>query len=181
MRPNAVTPTGVERTFGEHQLIVSKTDLKGIITYANDVFLTVARYSEDELIGRPHSIVRHPDMPRAVFRLMWDTISTGKELFAYVKNLAADGAHYWVLAHVTPSFGPDQSIIGYHSSRRAPDRAAVAAIEPVYAQLLAAEQRQHNAAAAVEASVALLTTMLADRGQTNEEFLWSLLATAGAR
>ena len=176
-----MTPTGVERTFGADDLIVSKTNLKGIITYANATFAHVARYSEDQLLGQPHSIVRHPDMPRAVFRLLWDVIGTGGEVFAYVKNLAADGAHYWVLAHVTPSYGPDGSITGYHSSRRCPDRSAIATIEPVYAMLRTTEQRQGTPTAAIDASIALLTTMLAERKQTYEEFLWSIATAAVAR
>ncbi len=87
-----VSPTGVERTFDADELIVSKTDRKGVITYANEVFCRTSRYREEEIIGRPHNVVRHPDMPRALSRLLWDTISGGREIFAYVLNLAADGA-----------------------------------------------------------------------------------------
>ena len=103
----AIRPTGEERTFGADELIVSKTDPRGVITYANDVFLRVSGYDMDEVVGRPHNLIRHPDMPRAVFQLLWDTLTERRELFAYINNLASDGAHYWVLAHVTPSYGPD--------------------------------------------------------------------------
>ncbi|MFC7575365.1 PAS domain-containing protein [Klenkia terrae] len=119
----AVRPTGVERSFGADELIVSKTDRRGVITYANDVFLRVGAYSLDEVIGQPHNLIRHPEMPRAVFHLLWDTISRGHELFAYINNLAADGAHYWVLAHVTPSVDERGTIVGYHSNRRRPSPA----------------------------------------------------------
>ena len=73
-------PTGVERTFDREEIIVSKTDLTGNITYANDVFIRMAGYTEEELLGAPHSIIRHPDMPRAVFQLLWDTIGSGEEI-----------------------------------------------------------------------------------------------------
>ncbi|HMO11052.1 MAG TPA: PAS domain-containing protein, partial [Actinotalea sp.] len=117
MRPSSVMPTGVERTFGADEIIVSKTDPKGRITYANQVFLRVSGYREDEVVGQPHSIVRHPDMPRAVFALLWETIQAGREIFAYINNLAADGAHYWVFAHVTTSRAGG-ALVGYHSNRR---------------------------------------------------------------
>ncbi len=76
-----VRPTGRERTFHEDEIIVSKTDLKGVITYANQVFVRVAGYSEQELLGQPHNLIRHPDMPKCVFKLLWDTISQGNEIF----------------------------------------------------------------------------------------------------
>lgn len=120
MRTHAPAPTGVERTFEPDQIIVTKTDLQGRITYANDVFLGVSAFEEHEVLGQPHNIIRHPDMPRCVFQLLWDTLRAGEELFAYVVNLAGDGAHYWVLAHVTPSVGPTGTVVGYHSNRRVP-------------------------------------------------------------
>ena len=98
-----VQPSGRETFFPASELIVSKTDLKGRITYANRLFCKVAGYREAELIGQPHSIIRHPDMPRSVFRLMWDTIEDRREIFASVKNMASNGDHYWVFAHVTPT------------------------------------------------------------------------------
>lgn len=168
------TPTGVERTFGEDELIVSKTDPKGIVQYANAVFLRVAAMTEADVIGKPHNVIRHPDMPKAVFKALWDTISAGQEMFAYIVNLAADGAHYWVLAHVTPSWGPGERIVGYHSNRRVPDRRAIAEIEPLYARLRAEEHRHGSGADATQASTALLAQVLAERGQTYDEFLWAL-------
>jgi PAS domain S-box-containing protein len=137
-------PTGRERLFGADEIIVSKTDPKGIITYANEVFLRVSVYDEADVVGQPHSLIRHPDMPRAIFALMWDVIASGKEITAFVLNLASDGEHYWVLAHVTPTFGPGGAIIGYHSNRRLPDRAAVARVAALYA-LLRDVERLHSA------------------------------------
>jgi PAS domain S-box-containing protein len=175
MRSATVAPTGVERTFADDEIIVSKTDPKGIITYANDVFVRVSAYSEDELLGQPHNIIRHPDMPRAVFRLLWDTLQTGHEIFGYVLNLAADGAHYWVLAHVTPTVDGSGRIVGYHSNRRTPNRDGLEQIKPVYEALLAEERKHRSARDAVEASVALLGSVLGDLGVSYDEFVWSLV------
>jgi len=182
VRATRVQPTGVERTFGDHEIIVSKTDAKGRIEYANDVFVRVSGYSEHELLGQPHNVIRHPDMPRAVFSLMWETIGAGQEIFAYVNNLAADGSHYWVLAHVTPSYGRGRDLAGYHSNRRCPERGAVREADLLYRVLRAEELRHARPADALAASTALLGRALADRGQTYEECVWNLIsgATVGA-
>jgi PAS domain S-box-containing protein len=180
MRATAVQPTGVERTFGEDEIIVTKTDVRGVLTYANDVFLRISALTEDEAIGQPHSLIRHPDMPRAVFKLLWDTVKNGQELFAYVVNLAADGAHYWVLAHVTPSIDEANRIVGYHSSRRKPDPRAVAAAQDLYRKLRQEELRHGSSPAALDASWAMLQGVLKERGQTYEEFVWELTNGAAA-
>lgn len=173
MRAPKIAPTGVERTFGEDEVIVSKTDLKGIITYANDVFVRVSQFSEEELLGAPHNIIRHPAMPRCVFQYLWDTIEAGDEIFAYVVNLAKDGAHYWVFTHVTPTFGPSGKIIGYHSNRRTPYRQAITAVEPIYAALLAEEQRHTHTKEAIAASTRMLLDAVEPFGGY-EPFVWSL-------
>lgn len=173
MRTTA-TPTGVERTFEPDELIVTKTDLKGRITYANDVFLRVSAFVEDDVIGKPHNIIRHPAMPRCIFALLWETLERGEEMFAYVVNVAGDGAHYWVFAHVTPSFDERGTMVGYHSNRRVPDRSAIAAVEAVYAQLIATEARHPRPTDAIAASRAELEDLLAQRGATYDEFVWSL-------
>lgn len=174
MRTTAVVPTGLERSFGDDEIIVSKTDTRGRLTYVNDVFLRVSAYAEADLIGRPHNLIRHPEMPRAVFRLLWDTISTGQELFAYIVNLAADGAHYWVLAHVTPTLGPDGSIVGYHSNRRTASSAALDRVRPLYAAVLAEEKRHPHPPDALAASARLLEERLGSLGMTYDEWVWSL-------
>ncbi|MBB3085179.1 PAS domain-containing protein [Geodermatophilus sabuli] len=170
-----VRPTGVERTFGRDELIVSKTDLRGVITYANDVFLRVSDYDLDQVVGQPHNLIRHPDMPRAVFALLWRTLAAGQELFAYINNLAADGAHYWVLAHVTPSYGTDGSVVGYHSNRRSPAPGAIRQVAPLYQRLLAEERRYPTAKAAVEASSRLLDELVAEQAPSYDEFIWSVI------
>lgn len=176
MRATAVRPTGVERTFRDDEIIVSKTDPQGRLTYVNDLFMRVSAYEEQDLIGQPHSVIRHPEMPRAVFKLLWDTLRAGQELFAYVKNLSGDGAHYWVLAHVTPTFGDDGTIVGFHSNRRTASRTALDGIEPLYDALLREERRHGSAREAVAAGHALLESILADRGCTYEELVWELSA-----
>jgi PAS domain S-box-containing protein len=174
VRRSAVQPTGIERTFSDDEIIVSKTDPRGLLTYVNDVFVWVSGYTEEDLIGHPHNVIRHPAMPRCVFRLLWSRIQGGEELFAYVVNLASDGAHYWVLAHVTPTFGHDGSITGFHSNRRTASRSALGQIEPLYAVLLDEERRHSHPPDAIEASMRRLDTMLAERGVTYDEFVWSL-------
>ncbi|MGE0439935.1 MAG: PAS domain-containing protein [Gemmatimonadales bacterium] len=178
MARGAPVPTNKERFFGEDEIIVSKTDLTGKITYANSVFLRIADYEEREVIGMPHSMIRHPDMPRAVFWLLWDTIQAGKEIFAYVKNMARNGDHYWVLAHATPTFNTTGSIVGYHSNRRVPDRTAVEAIDGIYRRLVEEEQRHADRKDALKASTAMLTDELAKAGMAYEEFIWTLAPTA---
>ena len=180
MRAPKVIPSGVERVFGVEDIIVSKTDTKGIISYANDVFLRVSAYDEASILGQPHSVIRHPEMPRCIFRLLWETIAAGEEIFAYVLNLAADGAHYWVFAHVTATFGPRGDIIGYHSNRRLPDRRPIDEVTPIYAALLAEERRHTQTPAAIESSTVMLRNLLAERNQTYDEFVWGLASTAGA-
>ena len=173
--PTRRTPSGRERTFGEDEIIVTKTDLQGRITYANDVFLRVAGYTEAEVLGAAHSLVRHPDMPRSVFKLLWDTIERREEIFAYVLNMASNGDHYWVFAHVTPTFDANGTIIGYHSNRRTPDRKAVEAIEPIYKVLLEIEARHGDDwRAGMNAAVAHLVTTLDSVGKPYDEFIFSI-------
>lgn len=178
MRATRVTPTGVERRFSDDEIIVSKTDLRGFLTYTNDVFLRMSAYTEDEVIGRPHNVIRHPDMPRCVFKLLWDTLQDGRELFAYVVNLASDGAHYWVLAHVTPTRSASGEIIGYHSNRRTCDPAALETIKALYAELVAEERRHPRPPDALVAGTQLLQRKLDAAGMTYEEFVWSLEGVA---
>lgn len=168
-----VRPTGRETFFDESEMIVSKTDLKGRITYANRIFCRMAGYHEVELIGQPHSIIRHPDMPRSVFRLLWQTIEARREIFAFVKNLARNGDHYWVFAHVTPSFDAAGQIIGYHSFRRVPDRTMLeTAIVPLYAEVLRIEKSHVNGKQAIEAGYKALTDFVASKKVAYEELVF---------
>ena len=170
-----VTPTKTERFFDEDQIIVSKTDLKGHLTYVNPVFLKLYGGTEKELLGKPHSIVRHPDMPRCIFKLLWDNISNGKEIFAYVKNMSKNGDYYWVLAHATPSRDNDGNITGYHSNRRVPDRQVInEIITPLYEKLIMIEQKNPNSKHGMNDAVEALNLILKEKDMAYDEFIFSL-------
>ncbi|MCC7305129.1 MAG: PAS domain S-box protein [Alphaproteobacteria bacterium] len=172
---NDVSLTGVERNFGRDELIVSKTDLKGRITYGNKLFINLAGYSEQELIGAPHSTIRHPDMPRCVFELLWNTLGEGRELFAYVINRSSNGDHYWVFAHVTPNFNESGQITGYHSSRRVADRRVLnEVIIPLYKNLSEEERRHGNAKDGMAKGRAMLNAALKEKGKAYDELIFSL-------
>ena len=162
-------PTNHEKYFLEHEVIVSKTDTKGRITYGNEIFIRISGYEEQELLGSPHNILRHPDMPKVIFKLLWDTIQEGEEINAYVKNLSKDGSYYWVLANVTPSFDKNNNIIGYFSVRRVPSRDALEIIKPIYSHLLSLEK-----SAGMDASMKYLKELLKSKGVSYEEFVLSL-------
>lgn len=151
-----------ERPFGIGELFFSATDPKGRILLGNPVFHRVSGYDRDELIGRPHNIVRHADMPRVVFRLLWDTLGAGQPIAAYVKNQAKDGAYYWVLASVVPS--PN----GFVSVRLKPSTVWFEAAQGIYEELRELEARCEAAGmsrtAAMDASAARLGELLNGAG-----------------
>ena len=162
-------PMNREKSFGDDEIIVSKTDTKGNITYCNEIFIEISGYEERELLGKPHNIVRHPDMPKIVFKLLWERIQAGKEIHAYVKNLCKDGSFYWVLANVTPSFDEHDNIIGYFSVRTNPTREAIATISELYAKLL-----QIETSSGMNASQEYLQNILNEKETSYEEFILSL-------
>ncbi len=125
-------------------------------------------------IGAPHSIVRHPDMPRCVFKLLWDTLGAGQEIFAYVVNRARNGDHYWVFAHVTPSYDVEGRMIGFHSSRRVPDRSAVEKVVPLYRTLLEVERKAPDRKEGVNVAFGAVVKLLTDKGIGYDEFVFSL-------
>lgn len=150
----------------ENDFIVSKTDLKGRITYVNKIFMDMAEYSEEELIGSPHSIIRHPAMPKAVFKLLWDMVQNGEEIFAYVINQTKNKNDYWVYANVTPSFDARGNIIGYYSVRRRPNPQALTIIEPLYKKMIEAER-----SGGIAAGTKVLTDLLNEKGVEYNEFI----------
>ncbi len=166
--------TGVEVFFEPNDIIVSKTNKQGHITYANDVFLDIAGYTEAEVLGKPHNVIRHPDMPRCIFKALWESIQSGQEIFAYVMNRAKNGDHYWVLAHVTPSVSSSGEVVGYHSNRRVPNRSTLeGTIIPLYQKLLqieAAGGRKQG----LEDSSAHLAALLKEKDMSLNEFSLSL-------
>lgn len=170
---NPITPTSVEKVMREDDFIVSKTDLKGRITYGNRIFIEFSGYSEQELLGAQHNIIRHPEMPRAVFKLLWDSIQAGRECNAYVKNMARDGSHYWVFTNVTPSLDRDGKISGYFSVRRKPKASGVSTVTGLYRAMLAAEQ-QAGARDAIAASTKILADLLAEKGMSYDELVLAI-------
>lgn len=168
-----VQPNNKEKIMREEDFIVSKTDLKGRITYGNRIFVEFSGYTEGELLGAQHNIIRHPDMPRGVFQFLWDTLHAEKECFAYVKNLAKDGSFYWVFANITPSYDRNGEVDGYFSVRRKPRREAIDVLSDVY-QVMLAEERKAGPREATAASLSWLTGVLAQKGVSYEEFVLSL-------
>ncbi len=170
---NKITPKNNEVRLGDDEFIVSKTDRKGIITYTNRIFMQIAGYSEDELLGVQHNIVRHPDMPRGVFKFLWQTLEKEEEFFGYVKNLCKDGSYYWVLANITPDYDVNGNLVGYYSVRRKPSQTAINTLSPIYAEMLALEQST-RAANAADASIALLQSKLDSLGVNYFDLVMSL-------
>jgi len=153
----------------ENDFIISKTNIKGQITYVNKIFMKMAEYSENELLGKPHSIIRHQDMPKAVFKLLWDMIQKGEEIFAYVINKTKNGNEYWVYANITPSYDHSGNIIGYYSVRRMPNQSALDIIKPLYSSMLSAER-----SGGVNAGTKILTDLLHEKGATYNELIISI-------
>ena len=127
-----------EIPYPQGRLIISRTDLNGIITHANEAFVELSGYTREELIGQPHAILRHPDMPRAAFKDLWDTLNAGKKWHGYVKNLRKDGSHYWVYATAVPNVRGGK-VVGYTSVRRQPSRKKIEELSAVYKDWLAKE------------------------------------------
>jgi aerotaxis receptor len=125
-----------ERTFSSEQRLISTTDLNSRITYCNDAFVAISGFTYDELVGQPHNLVRHPDMPPAVFGHMWETIKQGKPWMGVVKNRAKNGDFYWVSAYVTAIY-ENGRISGYESVRSVPTREQIRRAEALYARLRA--------------------------------------------
>ncbi len=171
---NIASSNEKERFVREHDFLVSKTDTKGIIKYANQAFIEVSGYSELELIGKNHNIIRHKDMPGGVFRYLWAEISIGNEVFCYVKNKSKDSFFYWVFANVTPSYNSKGNIIGYYSVRRAPKKSAIKEIEKIYSQLMNVEKQYSNRKEAARVSMEFLSEFLSHHNTSYDKLISSL-------
>lgn len=158
-----------ERKLNQSDFIVSKTDLKGMITYANPTFLEISGYFTSELLGANHNIIRHPDMPRALFSFMWGQLKAEKGVYAYVKNLAKDGSFYWTFAYIAPDYNAKGDIIGYHSERRAPNPKAIMDITLLYDRLKQIEI-QHD----VDAALEHLATTASHKAGSYEKYIYDL-------
>jgi len=137
------TPIDEEILFDGRSLI-SETDTKGIITFVNRKFTEMTLYTAEEAVGPPHSLLRHPDMPKAAFKEMWDVIQSGKGWEGYVKNLRKDGRYYWVVVSIIPKVDDNGTILGYIASRKMPDSNYLQNIITQYQQMLAAERQRGN-------------------------------------
>ncbi len=162
-----IIPKDHQVKFDQNSLLVTKTDLKGKITYANRAFMQIVQMGEDILVGSPHNIIRHPDMPKIIFKYLWSYLQDEKEIHAYVKNICADGSYYWVMANVTPSY-LDGKVVGYHSSRSTPTDEALNIIIPLYQKLLQAEK-----SGGIPASEKMMQELLLDKGMSYDEFILS--------
>lgn len=176
MKYNNIVPTQVERILADDAFIISKTDIKGKIIYGNRTFNDYSGFSEKEYLGVQHNIVRHPDMPRAVFKLLWDEVQAGREVFAFVKNLCKDGSFYWVFANVTPSYDMNGNLIGYFSVRRKPNRQTLPLVANLYQQMLNAE-RQAGTRDAIQASTDILLAALTSANSSYENWVLKLQAS----
>ena len=165
--------------FDYSEFMVSKTDTRGLIKYVNKTFIDISGFSEEELIGKPHAIIRNAWMPRCIFKYFWDTIEQGQEMFAYVVNRCKNDDYYWVLAYVTPDLDPKTGkVVGYHSVRRVPSRDAVSAISELYAQLRKTEEQYSSKKEGMEASLKEFFALLEEKGLSYEEWIYSLEESA---
>lgn len=174
MAHNPAPPTGIERKFSDDEFIITKTDAKGVILYCNDICLDIAGYEENEIVGEQHNILRHPDMPRCIFKFLWDTIESGNEILAYVVNKCKNGDHYWVLAHITPSYDKKGTVIGYLSSRRTATTEALEAIKPLYKALLEEENKHSSQKDGMQAGLDRLLGILKEKNLSYSEFVLGL-------
>ena len=166
---STIAPKNNEIFLNDTDFIVSKTDTKGKILYGNKAFIKLSGYEESELLNSPHSILRHTDMPKLIFQVLWDTIRAKKEIFAYVKNLSKDGSYYWVFANVTATLDTNGSIRDFHSVRRKPSPHAMQIIPNLYRDLLQAEK-----SGGIDASKKLLEDTLNKKGVDYDSFVLSL-------
>lgn len=161
----SIVPTDVEYEVKAVDIVVSKGNEKGDITYANPIFFKLAGYTQAELLEQPHSVIRHPDMPKIIFKYLWDTLQSGSDVKAFVKNMRKDGGFYWVLAHVKVAKNPDGSFRNYVSTRKGMSASAREVIEPLYKQLLEVE-----ALGGMDESVKVLEAFLEENGASLNTF-----------
>jgi PAS domain S-box-containing protein len=163
-----------EIKFSKKKFIVSKTDLKGKIIFVNKNFCDVSGYTEDELIGAPHNIVRHPDVPRAIFYLIWKKLLSGKAISGVIKNLAKSGKYYWVIADLEPKFDRDGNIVSLTAFRRSAPQYVIDTVEELYQTMLTIEKKH-----GMKQSIEYLEGFLEEKGVTYDEFITELIKPRG--
>lgn len=140
---SSIIPLEKEIKLENNRYLVSETDAKGVITYCNDYFTQISGYAKEELIGHQHNIIRHPDMPKVIFKLLWERIKSGKNINAVVKNLAKDGRYYWIFTEFKTRLDLDtNSVIGYTAHRKTISHDAVEVISKLYAKLKEIEEKE---------------------------------------
>ena len=162
-----------EVSFPDDKLLISKTNANGIITYFNTIFLQVSGFSEAELIGQPHSIVRHPDMPRVIFKMLWDTLKQHREFNGYFKDMTKTGETFWVFVTITPSYNLDHQLNGYYMVCRKPEDEKLEYIKGFYQELKEIEE-QSNSEEGLNQSLFKLNTVLNARECGYDEFILSI-------
>ncbi|WP_166925101.1 PAS domain-containing protein [Flavobacterium poyangense] len=169
-RPN---PSDREVDWNKTKVLLSKTDTKGTILYANEAFIDVSGYDEFELIGQPHNVIRHPDMPKVIFKILWDSIKGNRNIHAIIKNMSKTGRYYWVITDFKIISDSDGEIVGYFGTRKSvPEQVIVKFIEPLYKKLIHIEE-----ASGVHASEEYLIGFLEERKKTYTEYVDHLVAT----
>ncbi len=163
---NRAEPKDKEVKIPEEEILISETDPEGIITDVNDIFTKVAGYSEEELIGASHNIIRHPDMPKVMFKIVWERIKDRENVMALVKNLAKDGRYYWILTDFITKVNANREIISYTAYRRPVCKEVQEAITPLYKTLLAIE-----ALDGMDASEKFLNDYFSRKGMTYDEMV----------
>ncbi|WP_264537585.1 PAS domain-containing protein [Flavobacterium sp. N1736] len=167
------TPSDREVDWNKTKVLLSKTDTKGTILYANEAFIDVSGYDEFELIGQPHNVIRHPDMPKVIFKFLWDSIKSNKNIHAIIKNMSKTGRYYWVITDFKIIADGDGEIVGFFGTRKSvPEEIIVKFIEPLYKKLIHIEE-----VSGIEASENYLIGFLEERKKTYMEYVDHLVAT----
>jgi len=169
-KSNRPQPIDAEVVVPKDDVLISATDPNGIITDANDIFVKVSGYSKEELVGANHNLIRHPDMPRVMFKVVWDHIKDRENIMAVVKNLSKDGKYYWVITDFVTEVDADRNIISYTAYRRAPKACVLRTIIPMYKALKAIEDF-----AGMDAAEHFLKDFLERRGESYDDFVEHLI------
>jgi PAS domain S-box-containing protein len=168
--------TSDEMSFDPNDLIISRTDTRGTITYCNNIFAKMSGWTQEELLGSNHNLIRHPDMPKAAYQLVWDSIKAKNEFYGYVKNLRKDGGYYWVFAYITADLDDEGKVAGYTSYRRYAPKLAVETMRPIYKLLIDLEEQ-----GGINASTEFLGKYLAKQGFSSyDQFIVDLQIKANA-
>ncbi len=171
------TPIDKEIILDPKRVIMSKTNAKGIIEYANDYFVKICGYKEYQLMGKPHNVIRHPDMPKIIFKILWDRLHKGENIHAVVKNLAKDGRYYWVITNFETKFDDQGNILSHYSRRKAAPEHVVFGVSRLYKILLSLESNDKT----LEKSLKYFENFFEYKNTTYDEFILDLIGTTESR